>query len=880
MKFIGKIISFIICFVLAIPLGIVCANTLENIETESAIAKENLDLFKTLGIVDNEFVFSHREYITKGEVAYIATALLGAENFTATKQIFIDVPVEEKYAGAIEVLADRGVISGKGDGTYGVEQYASFAEVTKIFVSILGYEVKAQHSGGYPGGYLNVASNIQLLKGVSEFNGLLTQKDFRELLENAIEVDIPLITSMTKDGADYEVTKGRTLLTEYHDIYMGRGIVTGNSFTSFDGISMLENYVTIDTFGQVDVGATNAEAYLGHSVIYFIEDYKEDTCQLLYIADEKSNQTQVIEADILCDEKTSLSALYYYNENEDLKNIRLADDVKIVYNGVFERNVTLDMLKPEMGRITVIDSNHNGQGDILIVEDVQIAVVDVVDVANEKLYLKHSNVVHTLNTDTRNVIVKNLKEEIALKYINQGDVVSIAESKDRTAISIVASNTTIAGSIDQISGDEIFINNVMYKVSHSYQALAARTDIYVPQITIGLTGTFYLDEFGDIAYVTESTSDGFLYGYLLNAYIDSSFDKTIGLQIFSQDGQQLKLQASDKLKVCGTKLTDADQIRNYLWDQGQVKRQLVTFKLNDEGKVTELWTATSTDQRIGYDLENFSHDYGQASLQHRYGALGTKYRVDGQTIVFTIPADQANYKNYSIVEAASLLDSFVYEKASIYDADENKIARVVILYDMQGGGGLDVALYQTKISIVDSVATAVDQNGELTNVLYHYTDGLKEKNIVKDPEGENIFSRYWQYSGIKVSDLQPGDIIQLRLNADKEIETFHVLYRGESAYTECSSSGVPSVDWYTGALHTAYGEVKDKISKRITVNAHSDGTDYNWNREFIINGIPVYLWDETASTKCKLGSIHDIDIGDKVFVKTVNNTVREVVVFK
>lgn len=879
MKLISRFLLFTICFVLVISPCSIAVNADETSEIVN-IKADDLELYKALEIIDSDFAFSNQNYVTKGEIAYIAACLISLKNINATKQIFLDVSMDDKYAGAIEALADSSIISGKGDGTFGIEQYATLNETAKIFVSILGYEIRAQYSGGYPNGYLNTASDIKLLKGISKYNDLLSQDDFITILNNIIEIDIPLFSSISGNNIEYNVERGRTLLTEYHDIYMDSGIVTGNAFTSFDGVSMSEEYVKIDTFGVVAVGDTNASEYLGHYVDYYIKDYEEDTCRLLYIEDSRKNEMFVIEADSLCNEKTSLSAIYYYDEDDDLEDCRLSADVKIVYNGVLERSITLDMLKPKNGRITLIDSDSDGKSDVAIVEDVIIGVVDGVDVKDGKLYLKHTDKVYTLDVDSENVKVRNLKEEIDLKYINKDDVVSIAESKDKSVISIVASNTKITGSIDSISDDEIVINDEKYKVSSYYYELLSRTDIYVPQIKVSLNATFYLDEFGNIAYISQGKSDGFIYAYLLNAYVDDSLDETIGFKVFTQDGKLLNLEAAEKIKVCDNRLNNPDEIKNYVFEQGQVKRQLVRIRINDEGKVRELYTATKTDETIGYDIEKFSHDYGVKSIRHRFGALGTKYRVNGSTIVFTVPEELTDYENYSVIEAASLLEDFTYDKASIYDADENKIANVVVLYDMQGGGGLDVALYQTKISIVDSVGGALDKYGDLTDMLYHYTDGVREKNIVKNPEGENIYSRYWSYDDIKVSDLKSGDIVQLRLNADGEIETFHVLYRGESTYYESSSSGAPTVDWYTGALHTAFGVVKDKVSKRITVNAHGDGSDYNWDREFLVDGIPVYIWDDEARMNCEHGTIHDINIGDKVFVKTINNAVREVVVFK
>lgn len=880
MNSIPKIISIVICFCLITGLCSVVYGT--GLPSDADVETgANLDLFKTLGIIEQDFGFYDKAYVTKGEMAYICATLMGYKFTEATTRTFLDVAPTDKYAGAVEMLADCSVISGNGDGTFGIDKFVTAEEAVKMFVSVLGFDAKAKHSGGFPGGYLKVASDIKLLRGAEISEKLIKQSDIAKILDNVVEIEIPLFESVSSGNVEYSFEQGRTALTEYHHIYADSGVVTANSITALEGEALSAGYVYIDTFGKVYSPYMSADPFLGHSVDYYISDYEDkDKCKLLYMQDSDTNSIFTIDSDSLCLDNITIEEIGYYDSSDRVKRIRLSDDVKIVYNGVFERTVTPDMLKPQNGSLTLIDSDSDGKADVVSAENVTIAIVDGVDVENEKLWIRFSDEVMDLDSASHNVRVRNLREDMDLKYINSGDVITVATSRDGKAVSIVASNKTVSGTVDSYGEDEITIDGVPYKISYFYYELLQRNDVFVPEIKAGLSGTFYQDASGKIAYVTEGGTDGYLYAYLLDFYVDDSLVQKAWFKMFAQNGSILEAEASEKIRVHGNIIREKEDIYSYISEGADIKKQLVKIKLNEQGLVSELVTATETDRTIGYDLENFSHDFGIGSLQHRYGALGTKYRVGSQTIVFTIPEDVTDYDDYSIVDAASLLDSFVYDKVSVYDADENKIGRVVVFYDMQGGGGLDVALYQTKISVVDSVGTAIVSDDKETNVLHYYTDGVKKSSKVKNPDGKNIYSRYWRYDGIKVSDLKPGDIVQLRLDGAGEIETFHVLYRGEKNFAEYSSSGAPTVDWYTGALHTAYGVVKDKVSKRVTVNAHGDGSDINWDREFIIDGIPVYIWDKDARLHCTLGTIHDIDIGDKIFVKTINNSPREVVVYK
>lgn len=879
MKKILSIFTLIAVLVPLFNLSIIAEDSDENSQ------KNNLSLLKKLEIIDEEFNFSQNEYVTRGELAYVAAALAGYEKPVASGNIFPDVKAEDKYAGEIEALARSGIVSGKGDGSFASEQNIKTEEAVKIIVSILGYTKRAEYYGGYPKGYMQTASGLKLFSGADSTSTLLTQESLEAIAVNSFDVEIPTFDGIVGDDVEYSIEKDKTLLREYHNILTDDGIISGNYFTCFEGTTVGEGSVYIDNFGEAFAEGTNADEYLGYEVTYYIKDFDDkDEARLLHFEISKKNKVKIINAKDLANDSTTLSNISYYDENERVKKEKLSDDVRIVYNGVHERNVTLDMLKPVSGQITLIDSDSDDYADTVMVENAVIAIADSVDVENFKIYTKHSDRVYAIDPGAIKIKIRNHNEEIEAKYINKNDVLAIAESYDKSVMTITVSNKKVSGAVASVDEEKVIIGEEEYRISSSYFALSSRADIYVPDIEVGLEGTFYIDPYGEIAYVTEGAGDEFKYAFLLWMGKDEMSDMSVKMKLFTQDKRLITYDTAEKfwMNIAGVRerAEDADAIMNTLCPGGATQRQLVKIKLDGEGKIKEIETSVKADAKKGYDTESFSLDYGITSIQHRFGALGTRYRVGGSTLVFTVPNDMSDYDNYSLVDAASLLESFVYDKMAIYDADENKIAGVVVLYDMQGGGGLDVALYQTKLSVIDSVSKDIDQNGDVTYRIFYYTDGVRKSNLVKSADVENIYSRYWRYDGITADKLNKGDIIQLRMNQEGLIETYHVLYKGETTYAEYSSSGAPTADWYTGAVHTAFGVVKDKVSKRITVNAHGKGTDEAWDREFLVDSIPVFVWNENEKPTCRIGTIYDISLGDEVFVKTINNAVREVVVFK
>ena len=85
-----------------------------------------------------------------------------------------------------------GILSG---GAARPNDEVTYNEAVKMVVSALGYGAYAQYEGGYPMGYISVASRYNIIKGVvSGDENKISKNSVCKLLYNAINTDLLLVT--------------------------------------------------------------------------------------------------------------------------------------------------------------------------------------------------------------------------------------------------------------------------------------------------------------------------------------------------------------------------------------------------------------------------------------------------------------------------------------------------------------------------------------------------------------------------------------------------------------------------------------------------------------------------------------------------------------
>lgn len=103
---------------------------------------------------------------------------------------------------AYDVIAkakNMGIINGVNDYTFAPEDNITDEQLVKILVCLLGYGKNAPYLGGYPNGYIEIASDIGLLENVDFRIGNYTERGLlAQMIYNALNI---------YNGGEYELVK-------------------------------------------------------------------------------------------------------------------------------------------------------------------------------------------------------------------------------------------------------------------------------------------------------------------------------------------------------------------------------------------------------------------------------------------------------------------------------------------------------------------------------------------------------------------------------------------------------------------------------------------------------------------------------------------------
>ena len=176
--------------------------------------------------------------VTREILAYSLASVLMPENtFENTAASFTDVDSTNPYSGHIAYVSGRGIMTGYGDGTFNPSKVVTVNEVAKTLVSALGYGLVAEAKGGWPGGYMSVASSLKLFKGADVTGTTLTWASLKAMLLNMLECPSPDEVIFTEDGTLGTALKtqknAETFAEKYLSLYSYEATVTDVDFERY-----------------------------------------------------------------------------------------------------------------------------------------------------------------------------------------------------------------------------------------------------------------------------------------------------------------------------------------------------------------------------------------------------------------------------------------------------------------------------------------------------------------------------------------------------------------------------------------------------------------------------------------------------------------------
>ena len=728
-------------------------------DTDTSLTNNIDRILSSLGIIiGNNGPIDDSAEVTRAELVMVLSRLVNFDkNYEVNDigQVFEDVSGTHWAAQEIKYVTDCGFMSVYNDGKFYPSDAVSYEEMVMGFVKVTGYDVLAKIKGATVNSYIAAAAEAGLLNGI-ERSEYVTRAQMMRMTYNAISIDYMYTRGEnTLLGTDYTTYEGYSVLSKYKNIFKEKGVVEATHITSLEsgryGIAA-KGHVIIDGKSYA-IGETDAEFYLGQDVEYYYQNDEENAVNTL-VCIVPTNKTTVLSiyAENINNSKitTKLDVYAYYDENGKNKTVNM-DDPAVIYNGVAKPGYRLAEITPDSGMVKLIDNDGDGDYDVIDIFDVtECIIVDTVNEENDGYAITY------LDNKSKYYFVKNTgseerfritedENEISIMSLESGDVLLIGENKESDYRVLRVSALSVTGTVTKKDSEYIYVDEMPLKYSALYLKKHELTDI-----DIGEYGTFYIDCFGEVQAFIKDRTDSLAYAMVLDVGQKVGLASVYSVKILDTKSEISIYQLEDKVKLnqktatskkayetLSTYTSGLDGFRDD-FNSSHSKRQLIMYKLNDKGKISELNTVISNSE---YDIENplsfadkvtyitNKYTWYNAAISSSYGmSIGGKYYATKTTYIFHLLSEDED----CYVTQASIGNSAYFPNLYIYNAKEDRTSDVII------ASGTDSAtkpnqLATYSVMCFSDFSTAIDNEENEILVINGYRGGEKvEVEVLND----------------------------------------------------------------------------------------------------------------------------------------------------
>lgn len=743
----------------------VSAATFTDVE-ENASYSDAISTLSAFGIIRGyeDGTFKPNQNVTRAEFTAMLMRTLnqdGIGNTSAANLPFSDVSDDNTDISwaipNIDTAYGAGYINGYEDGTFRPSDNVLYEEAVKMIVCALGYGtgISVDVDPWYAN-YMAQAAQIGITQNASSLGTAgspATRACIAQLLYDAMDVDLVKNNTLSQD----------TILSDYWKCEKNVGVISANGITSLDSpdINLRDdeiqiyakepdsnNYETY-TYRTTD---TTLKNYLGYQVEFYYVDNRADVRELKVAVLQNSEPVTVNAKNVEASESTATQIRYYRNETDrNTSTLTLASDNVVIYNGkLYGSNrassaFTADMI-PEVGTITVIDSNRDGRYDVINVLDYDVyyvssktaseyAIVDNVtktDTENKKLVLDVNDTAANLS------IVNKNGSEVSYSSISVGNLICYAESNTNNGGTVyrqaIVLSDVVSGTVTgRKAGESITINGNEYKYSNAapWVKYGSSSPLEEPQTQDNYT--FVLDLNGDVvAYdkTSTNTANAALYGYI-QGYSTSSdvFSDEIEIRMMTAAGQTAYYNLSKNTRINGENfasaskaldaLEDAASLSNTDGGQNVTIQQVVKYTTrttSSEGTILdtiETAEAVSNGQEITNDaLYIYDRVSADEALEYtssgRYltASNGAKVNIANADI-FIVPSNRRDYNEYRRGNLSSNFKNGGTYNVEVFDMSTTNAASVVVLYNADASNSVDSS---SPVYVLTSLSEEINDN--------------------------------------------------------------------------------------------------------------------------------------------------------------------------
>lgn len=917
MKNLKKTLAVVLAFAMILSMGAISTLAYSDV-AEGTVVSEAVEILSNLDIITGyeDGTFKPSETVTRAQMAAIICRMLGYEDQAQSSMgstVFEDVAADHWASGYINVAQAQQIINGYGNGKFGPEDKVTYEQAVKMIVAALGYDLAAASKGGYPTGYLAIASAKGITKNANGRVGdAAARSAIAVLVYNSLEVELMDQTSWSTGAAgdEYGMT-GETVLSRYLGVKKYEGVVTETPLTEvaangyefeakaevgFDAATLKawgfvgKNYVLQDAAltGKVNADlVADADKYLGKKVVAYIgtEADAETGDVMLYAIAEKqgANATLKLTAPQLVSDAEDGKLVYkkagsnkkydvkinitnaWKNFNEELSTLDNTDDIiaEFTYGGTIE----------------LIDSDTTTAGyeSAIFVDYTDEAVVEEVEVDDTDIFFAlYTGNLDDIDTESETELVIVYKDGAIAdaKAIAAGDTVSTAEI-DTDARVLYVSSKSVTGSVDGWTDEKVTIAGEEYAPSVAGPSLASLQNA---------EGIFFLNVDGQIAYADASASKG-AYAFFLNTGKDAGMGSKYYATLVTADGTVKAYNYAKNVIIDGTSYT-SENASDYIADIMKLTGVANTYDADEAYAHVDTASELVFEVKIKNDEIKdlvpvaYSTPSGTSTYKEATKSLGAK-TLDETSVMFALAGaydaeTKIEEEDIKVGKAIEMLaDDEAYYIALSGDALENGIYKAAIGYNLVTSIAIDseiiVITGKKTISYNDDAATKITglQAGKEVEITLYNEDGFNSNAgfaAANLAVGDIILTSTVSAEGIAddfmvLLDKSASPALKAANNAEKE------LYFGYQLAAEADDNFIWFDTAMTGITEAGEGSnfmVIQKSANTVLVDYEEDASEPEISKKSL--------------SKSLIGRADKYD--SYVFVRVIDEVVVDVVVYR
>lgn len=847
-------------------------------DVEDAKAFESVKFLSNIGIFNmkNEEYFNPQTVVSRGEFAKNICRLANLDLYSSNAvQTFDDVTPKSEYFSSIETLKGAGIISGD-NGLFYPNREITYAEAIKMLCSVLNYDFLAWLNGGYPAGYIMQANKNGISISGKAHEDTVTRIEMARLLEAAAKAPV-----FRQDGYgssnNFSMHSEITLLSEYHDIYKIKGIVTENPY------SALKNQ---NGAGEGRLGINNimfSYPYLKDGEYYDMElhellgeyveaYYKKDSSQnqLLYVSKRNEKEIEIKSDDIVSYNNNVLS----YRRGTSVTDVRIPRDVEVIYNHKrATESFTEAMMMPEKGSIRLVASEGNEYNLVKIIEYKTVSVQNIDKSAktigdnsnsNNKIDFSHADFSYIYGKNNNKITFEDIKENQIISYM---------ETVEKDVVFAYVSEESMEGKISKVR----FSDGYMYVTVGDEEVKVSKygMDLCEDAIKAGNSCWFYLDIFGNIAYVEADKNGQQPYGFLIAHSTPKELDFEADVKLLNYDGIFEFYKLTTKTYVDNVRYNRLTDTIQSIYTEEKFA-QLVRYQVNNEGYLTRIDTVkVGVNEDEKYTLHEIYRTSGQDGVRYASGAFyDGVFALSGTEKVFGIPELPQTAQEYQFRcdRANVYFQSSTNYKFKAYSSKPDSYIADVLVAE-----GIKEGIKHRYAQLVKEVGTTINSNGDQVARFTLIGENKEMEYMVDDSicigaravvsadtyeSDENIQGEY-----IEISE---GDTIAIGINNIGGISYIELIY-DESEDKLCT-------DDVNYSLKRLIKVENNFVVFRDTINGFNRGdrVSYDGITAFPMRNFKIGVYDKNSRwNKAYIGSAADLsdfysraDKCDKVLIQT------------